>query len=468
MPLRNIVIIAVAMVISLTCFSAVSKNRYANLYAEAMEIVEREALLEFDKRQLFEASMKGMLSDFDRNSSFLTREIYQAIEEDLRQEFGGVGMYVDVDPRTNELIVLAPMPGSPAAKAGLLPGDVIVEIAGKKIDGDKRMDAIQMMRGPKGEDVSIRIVRDGEERKVTITRDVIPVESVHGDWRDPDGTWHFELQEHPRIGYFRILEFGDKTVDEFLAALDTNAKKIDSLIIDLRNNSGGLLDAAVGVCDALLPAGEVVVETRGRDQKRDVDSRYSTNAPVVPENVKVVVLINRNSASASEIVSACLQDYGRATVIGERSFGKGTVQNVIPLEPNISAIKLTTASYWRPSGKNIDRSSSEQNPEYKDTWGVSPNDGFALEMTEEEIFNDYRRRHLRDLKGIHDASGYVAVVDTMTDNDATSTNEEGDNEPGPDSETSDSKSDQSTLVPDIDRPLAAAVDFLVNGEKASE
>jgi carboxyl-terminal processing protease len=267
---------------------------------------------------------------------------------------------------------------------------------------------------------------------VILLRDVIQVDSVHGDWLNPDGSWDFFLKDHPHIGYIRLSQFGDRTVNEFRSAVQKVNGSIDCLIIDLRLNSGGLLDAAVSVCSMFLPKGTMVVEIRSRNEG---NNKINTNeSPILPGDLPIVVLINRHSASASEIVAACLQDHGRATIIGERSYGKGTVQNVIPLERGRSAIKLTTASYWRPSGVNIDKNHASRNKLKK--WGVLPDPGFEFEFTEEDIFQEARNRNIRDLEGIQ--NGRPKPVEDPP---------AGNEEPSP---------------PFVDRSLQKAIEFLLS------
>ncbi|MFM7739361.1 MAG: S41 family peptidase [Planctomycetota bacterium] len=397
MPLRNFVAIAIAIAVALACSSAVPKSRYANLFAEALEVVEKDALEEYGRRDLFDTAVSGMLESLDEHSMYFSGAQYRAFEEDMQQEFGGVGMFVGVDPRTKELVVVAAMPNTPAAKAGLASGDVILEISGVSMLGKSREDAVEKMRGPKGKPVVLQIRRDGETREVTLIRDSITTDSVQGDWLHADGHWDFFLKSQPTTGYIRISQFSERTVEELRAALKSLDGKIENLILDLRMNSGGLLEAAVEISSMFLPPGEDVVRIEARNPRFNEQLR-TRGEPLIKSNVPIVVLVNRHSASASEIVAACLQDHGRAQVVGERSYGKGTVQNVVYLERKKSAIRLTTARYVRPSGKNIDRRVAEKH-ELTD-WGVSPSDGAAVEQSEEQVFEQFRQRNLRDLAGL--------------------------------------------------------------------
>lgn len=399
MPLRNIVTIVLVAMISLASYSVAAKNRYARLFAESLELIEQEALYASPADELFGKAMDGMLKSLDEHSAFISGDLYRVIEEDMHQQFGGVGMYVDNEPGTNNLVVLAPIPGTPAYEAGILSGDWIVDIDGTSTVGMDREDAIRLMRGPPGEPVTVTVDRNGEKLTFNLVRAAIPVPSVHGDWRNPDGSWVFHLKDHPRIGYFRLLQFGHNTADELQRAIEQERSQTSAIVLDLRNNAGGLLDGAVRICDMFLAPGKKVVSIRGRGG-RLIQEYFSKDQPLVPIDTPVVIIVNRNSASASEIVAACLQDHGRAVVVGERTYGKGTVQNVIPLERGKSAIKLTTASYWRPSEKNIDRRVAERMDPPSNDWGVVPDDGYQVQQTEEEIFLDARMRNQRDLEGL--------------------------------------------------------------------
>jgi carboxyl-terminal processing protease len=253
------------------------------------------------------------------------------------------------------------------------------------------------MRGEPGEPVRL-LVRHAEEEHPElkiVQRDVIVVDSILGDRRTTDGEWEFRLEEDPRIAHVRLTTFGNKTTEELETVLDQLKKEgVRAVVLDMRDDSGGALDSAVAICEMLLPAGLTIVEMRGRDNV--VEDRSLSTGTGRFHQLPVVVLVNQNSASASEIVAACLQDHGRAAVAGQRTYGKGTVQKLIPVESGRSLLKLTTASYWRPSGRNIHRT-----PEAKDTddWGVRPDPGLDVPLSEEEYKRFLEYRTARDLWG---------------------------------------------------------------------
>lgn len=394
MPLRNLFIILVTIGVCLACHSAASKSRYANMFAEAMRVVETESLKVVPREQLFTSAMDGMLSELDRHSIYISGNAYQRFDESLRQQFGGVGIYVDSEPDNSALVILASSPDTPAAEAGLISGDRIVEINGESTKGLVTSEGIKKLKGPIGESVSLSILRGNDTFPVDLVRRTIPVASVHGDFRN-EGAWVFHLEDHPRIGYVRLRQFGEQTADELSDALASVSGKVDSIIIDLRNNSGGLLTSAIRVCDMFLDEDKDIVRINGRGGRLE-NTHLSTKDREVNPAVPVIVLVNRESASASEIVAGCLQDHERATIVGEQSWGKGTVQNVIPIRPNHSAIKITTASYSRPSGTAIDR----EDPDVVETghWGVWPEEEHQLELSQIDVSRNRLRRQVKDIR----------------------------------------------------------------------
>jgi len=396
MPSRNLITIFITVLACYACYSVAVKNRDAATLAEAIAIVEREALYERTRPELFQAAMKGMLSGLDAHSTYLSGNVFRNFDEEIDGQFGGVGIYFENVP-TDGMYVLAVMPGHPADNSGLEAGDLIKSVDGKTTLQQDRSEIANLMRGKVGESVSVEFERDGQMKTATIDRAIIPLSSIHGYSRNLDGSWDYCLPSHPEIAYIRIKQFAEPTTKELKAALKTLSTDVDSIIFDLRNNPGGLLNCATDICDMLLAEGKAIVSTRGRG-KKIISEIWSSDEPTIDPSVKIVVLLNRNSASASEIMAGCLQDHDRATVIGEQSWGKGTVQKVIQMKQGSAALKLTTASYWRPSGKNIDRYDEESIKTKK--WGVRPAAEFVVAMTETDMISQLKQMQNREIRGL--------------------------------------------------------------------
>ena len=361
------------------------------VFADTFEQIERNYVKEVDRRKLMEAALKGMLLNLeDPYSNYISPDEIAQFKQVIEQEFQGIGIHVTVDPQNRRLTVMSPLPGSPAHKAGIRAGDIIMDIEGKSTEGMSLEDAVKLMKGPPGTTVKVGVLHTGEKKaeQLTVGRAMVQLASVMGDAYNPDGTWNFLLNPEKKIGYIRLISFSRNTSTELRAALNKlESEGMKALILDLRNNPGGLLPQAIEVADLFLEEG-TIVSTKGRNtEERKFDARKKGTIP----NVPMAILVNRYSASASEIVSAALQDHKRGIVIGERSWGKGSVQNVIDLEAGKSQLKLTTASYHRPSGKNIHRF---PNATEKDEWGVMPDDGYSIRFTNEEFqkFMDARRQ----------------------------------------------------------------------------
>jgi len=225
-----------------------------------------------------------------------------------------------------------------------------------------------------------------------LERAVVPIESVLGDTRRPDGSWDFHLAEDPEIGYVRIVLFGEHTTEELKRVFAELIPQVRGLIVDLRGNQGGILDAAVETCDLFLSQGEIVREVRRGNQLQEVFRAVPGNDQIPPE-MPVAILVDMFSASASEIVASCLQDHGRAVIVGQRTWGKGTVQQLLELEGGRSALRLTTANYWRPSGVNIHR---RKDAKESDTWGVRPNEGYEVVLEKDAYVRMLEARRDRD------------------------------------------------------------------------
>ncbi len=379
---RNINLILLAFSVSLLCYPAAARAKKSRLVSEAIDLVDRYYVDPIDNRKLVEAAMSGITSQLDENSEFIPPAMFGAFQDVIDQEFAGIGILVEQPEKGKSVRVITPLVGSPAIEAGLLPGDEILKIDGRDVSTLEIGEVSNQLRGPIRTELTITVGRkvDPEGDKtvdIKLSRRTIEIESVLGDHRDKQNRWVFRLRESPRIAYARLTSFGEKTVVELKEVLEALNNDFDSLILDVRANSGGLLDAAVEVCDDFLDSGRIVtIKKRGGV----VDSEFdATKGVLVHSDIPMVVLIDGNSASASEIVAACLQDYKRATIVGARSFGKGTVQSVLPLDNGRSAFKLTTARYYRPSGRNIHRLSGSK-PE--DEWGVKPDEGMEVLIDE--------------------------------------------------------------------------------------
>lgn len=378
-----------------------SDYEMARLMVDVLQEVRQRYVRELkpeEQRQLVEAMINGGLERLDPHSSYINPQEYKQFSRASKGSFGGVGISLGVDlQKGSRLTVLSPIVGTPAYNAGILAGDIITKINGKSTENLGISEAIDMIQGEPGTEVVLTVVHEGEKKPVdyTLKRDIIRVQSVIGDSRLPDGNPDFMLDKERKIAYVRISSFAETTVGELKAALAAiQAAGARALVIDLRYNPGGLLSAAVEISDMFLDDG-VIVSTRGRNQQDQVYSAHRDGTLFLPaKQFPIAVLVNRYSASASEILSAALQDHGRAIVVGERSFGKGSVQNVIPMESQASALKLTTASYWRPSGKNIHRF-----PDSKETdeWGVKPSEGMEVKLEDKERVDYQRWRSDRDV-----------------------------------------------------------------------
>ena len=314
------------------------------VFTEALYLTKQDYVEEISFRDLLYGAIDGMLQSLDPNSSFMPPEEYTDFLEETSGEFCGIGITVDMDD--DGLRVIAPIEESPAAKAGIQPGDYILAIDEKKIDGESFRDIVKRMRGERGTKVVLTILRsDGTKKKFTLIRDDIKVSSVKLDGKRKDG-----------IGVMRVSNFTDKTPEEFAEALARFRKQGGrGLVLDLRDNPGGLLDSAVAVAEMLLPRGCVIVGVKGRRNPDDEPSVYKAGAcPARDRRLPLAVLVNENSASASEILAGALQAYGRAPVIGVQTYGKASVQNVIPLENRSScALRMTTGYYYTPAGTCI-------------------------------------------------------------------------------------------------------------------
>ncbi len=317
-----------------------STYEYLNLFGSVFERVRRDYVEEVSDEQLIEAAIGGMLQSLDPHSAYLTPDNYNDMKVDTSGEFGGLGIEVTMD--MGLVKVISPIDDTPAAKAGIQAGDLITHIDDQPVMGLSLAEAVEKMRGKVGSEITLTVRRnDRDSFDISMKRDTITVRSVRSRVEGED------------LGYLRVTSFSEKTEDtleDAIKSIESKTKgKVKGYVLDLRNNPGGLLDQAVAVADSFLDKGEIV-STRSRNARET--ERYNASTGDLINGKPLVVLINGGSASASEIVAGALQDHKRAVLMGTKSFGKGSVQTVIPMN-NHGAMKLTTSRYYTPSGRSI-------------------------------------------------------------------------------------------------------------------
>jgi carboxyl-terminal processing protease len=317
--------------------------RQLNLFGDVFERVRADYVEKPDDNKLIESAINGMVSGLDPHSSYMDPKSFRDMQVETMGEFGGLG--IEVTMEDGLIKVVAPIDETPAAKAGILANDLITQLDGEQVQGMTLNQAIEKMRGAVNTKIKLTIMRKGQDKpiEVSLTREVIRVRSVRSQVEGDD------------IGYIRMTQFTEQTTDGLQKAItDITAKvsndKLKGYILDLRNNSGGLLDQAISVSSAFIQRGEIV-STRGRNPEET--QRITAQGGDLTKGKPLIVLINGGSASASEIVAGALQDQKRATILGTRSFGKGSVQTIIPLDSENGALRLTTARYFTPSGRSI-------------------------------------------------------------------------------------------------------------------
>ncbi|MBN1910728.1 MAG: S41 family peptidase [Pirellulales bacterium] len=387
MPRRNIQLLFLLGFFAVACH--IRADRASQVLAYVLGEIQQRYVTEVDESVLFEGAMEGMVQRLDqeyndRNSAYITPAEAQAFEEELSKEFIGVGIEVNMPEATRQITVVSPLFGSPACEAGVRAGDRIVKIDGKSTQGLSLEDAVERMRGPRGTPVTLTVIHPGEKKPIdlTIVREMVHSDTVRGDTRNPDGSWNYFLEGHDRIGYLRIVAFTNNTPSEMRKAIGWLLEhNMQGLVLDLRQNPGGMFDEAVQICDMFVSSG-VIVTTRRRGKICDT---YRAHAADTFPDFPMAVLVDQHSASASEILAACLQDAGRAVIVGQQSYGKGTVQEVLGLPKDHGILKLTVANYWRPSGKNINRDWRDKNAT---EWGVRPDPGYEV-VVEGDALRDW-------------------------------------------------------------------------------
>jgi len=358
---------------------AASDYQELQLFTDVLTIVKRSYVEEVSVKDLIYGAIEGMLASLDPHSSFMSPEIYKEMKVDTRGEFGGLGIEISV--RDNILTIISPIEDTPASRAGLQAGDQILKIEDQYTKDMEIMEAVQLMRGAPGTKISITIMRSGFEKPqvFTLEREVIKVQSVKSKTLEKG------------FGYVRLAQFQERSAEDLAKALEKlreeNGGTLQGLVLDLRNNPGGLLDQAIDIADQFLSEG-LIVYTKGREA--DVQMEFSAKRSGTEPDYPMVVLINGGSASASEIVAGALQDHDRAVIMGVQSFGKGSVQTIIPLSDD-SGLRLTTAKYYTPNGTSIQAR------------GIIPD----IEVPQSEIKEVKNADHFRekDLKNHFDIEG---------------------------------------------------------------
>jgi carboxyl-terminal processing protease len=353
--------------------SAVGRDAYQNIeaFANVLTMVQKNYVDEVGTDRLIDGAINGMLASLDPHSAYLTPDLYKELQVDTRGSFGGLG--IEITQRNGVLTVVSPIEDTPAFRAGIKPNDLIIMLDGEQVQGLTLQEAVERMRGPINSQIKLTIRRgNAEPFEVSIARAVIRIQSVRH-------------RTEGDLGYIRITSFTEQT-EQGLRTAVTRIKeqlgpKLKGLVLDMRNNPGGLLDQAIAVSDAFLDKGEIV-STRGR--RSEDAQRYNAKAGDLLTGLPMVVLVNGGSASASEIVAGALQDHRRAILLGTRSFGKGSVQTIIPLGGQ-GALRLTTARYYTPSGRSIQAS------------GIDPD--IVVEQSRIEKIDTPAQRREADLRG---------------------------------------------------------------------
>lgn len=338
-------VVAGALVLGLLVGKGVEKTGHASesyeelkIFAEVLTQVKKHYVEEVQTDDLVHGAVRGMLKTLDPHSAYMTPEMYKEMRVETKGEFEGLGIQIGI--KDHYVTVIAPIEGTPAHAAGIQAGDVILKVDETPTKDLTLMEAVQRMRGPKGTSVTLTVRREGAPEKLsfTLVRDTIKIRSVRSRI----------LDEH--IGYVRISQFQESTPRDLGRELGKlREEDAQGLILDLRNNPGGLLSSAVGVSEQFLQPDTLVVSVKGRDGRKD---EYRASPPTGPHEYPMIVLVNQGSASASEIVAAAMQDWGKAVILGKTTFGKGSVQTILPLSDG-SGLRLTTAKYYTPSGESI-------------------------------------------------------------------------------------------------------------------
>lgn len=377
---KSFKLLTFGLLVCLACYLNASRYRPARDLAYAIDIISDSYVDPVSNSSLKNAALEGLLESLDPNSSYVPEESLDRFNSVFEQRFAGLGLQLAGPPTHPSLTVVATLFNSPAFRKGIQPGDLILQVDGTDVRSMEIAEVSKKITGAVGTQVRLQIERSGQQIEIQATREYVEVESVTGDRRLADGSWSFQLQHHPQIAYLHANLFGEKTASEIERALKPLQGSIQGVILDLRDNGGGLLQSAIETCDLFLDDG-LIVSTEGRGHK-SIDSAYAHQGTILPHSIPVAVIINSNSASASEVVAACLKDRKRAIIVGERSYGKGNVQSVIPIEGGRAAIRFTTAYYFPPSGRRIHKRPMDT---MEHEWGVLPSVGAEVTLNEEQL-----------------------------------------------------------------------------------
>ena len=435
-------------------------------FAAVFAAIKNRYVEPVDNAKLVDAAINGMLEDLDPHSAYLNEEAFNSLQQATEGSFGGLGIEIN-ETANKEIEIISPIEDSPAARAGIMPGDIIIKANGETISGLPVNEVVKQLRGEPGSIVELTVRRGDEEMSFTMERDVIEVQSVRSKMLDND------------VAYVRISQFQERTVDELVESLNDFKTTPKALVLDLRNDPGGLLNAAVGVTGAFIEPDQLVVYTKSRGEinlrYRVVPGDYSLNhqdplkdLPAWSREIPMVVLINIGSASASEIVAGALQDYERATIMGNRSFGKGSVQVVLDLGDD-TGVKLTIARYYTPNDRSIQATGIEPDIIVTDT---ENGDFFNVRREadlidhlrgENEVAEDDATEEVAEDESAHSESAETSDEDTQSAASAHALIEGEDEHADSEESAEEPKIEMYTFGSEEDYQLQQAVEFL-NGE----
>jgi len=405
---KNLLIIAIVVPGCLLAFAAQDRTGQGKRFAEVIQQINNRHFQTVDSEQLFNAAMDGVFRTLDDRSEFIEAVDLEKYNKELTKEFAGIGVELNADPLSGDISVVAPVFGGPAWRAGIRSGDLIDSVNGVAASGLNLSEIVTQFRGEAGSAVNLRIRKKNMSdtglpvyQNITILRQNIIVESIRGDRRLPSGAWDWWLEGESDIAYLRITYFSNQTGSQCSDILKDLASEneLKGLIIDLRGNTGGILESGISVCDLFLEDELIVAITNAKNSdrfgpKKQIQQEWKASPGKILQGVPIAVLIDEFTANVSEIVAACLQDCGRATIVGSRSFGNASVQTVTVLSSGSGAIRLTTNEYQRPSGAHLNRLSTSHD---SDSWGVRPNSNFAFSPTRQQLENWISWRRQRDL-----------------------------------------------------------------------